>query len=157
MPKRKKDKRTNNYTDREPRTPLRRGWTQMLRKGKQFLLHYWHPWYYSSYRPGDKSIFIFINLRDTVVKCIILGQLKITDGLNNNLNIRKYTWPSQDKIVNQNIIVNTIFRHLYPINRTLVNKVLIYTNRILVNKVLISINRILVNKVLISSDKRFER
>ena len=27
----------------------------MLRKGKQFLLHVCHPWYYSCYKPGDKS------------------------------------------------------------------------------------------------------
>jgi hypothetical protein len=32
-----------------------RGWTQVLRKGKQLLLHYWHPSCYSSYKPGDKS------------------------------------------------------------------------------------------------------
>jgi hypothetical protein len=30
-----------------------RGWTQVHRKGKQFLLHYWHPLCESSYKPGD--------------------------------------------------------------------------------------------------------
>jgi hypothetical protein len=32
-----------------------RGWTQILQKGYKFLLHMWHPSYYSSYKPGDKS------------------------------------------------------------------------------------------------------
>ena len=31
------------------------GWTQVLRKGKQFLLHIWHPSCYSCYKPVDKS------------------------------------------------------------------------------------------------------
>ena len=32
-----------------------RGWTQMLRKCKHFLLHQWHPSCKSSYKCGDKS------------------------------------------------------------------------------------------------------
>jgi hypothetical protein len=53
MAKRKKDKRTNNDAhvqnttqttkDWETRTPFKSGkYTQVLRKGRQFLLHYWH-------------------------------------------------------------------------------------------------------------------
>jgi hypothetical protein len=34
------------------RTPLKQGWTQVLRKGKPFLLHQWHP-SLSSYKPGE--------------------------------------------------------------------------------------------------------
>jgi hypothetical protein len=58
--KQKKDRRTNNdlqtiaqnNKDRTTRTPLK---TRMLRKGKKFLLHMWHPSCYSCYKPGDKS------------------------------------------------------------------------------------------------------
>ena len=32
-----------------------RGWTHVLEKVKQFLLHMWHPSCYSYYQPGDKS------------------------------------------------------------------------------------------------------
>ena len=31
------------------------GWTQVLQKDKQFLLHQWHPLYSSYYKPGYKS------------------------------------------------------------------------------------------------------
>ena len=60
----KKDNRTNNYLqnisektkDRATRTGTKNwGWNQMPRKGKQFLLHTWHPSCYSCYKPGDKS------------------------------------------------------------------------------------------------------
>jgi hypothetical protein len=34
--------------------PLKPGWTHVLRKGKQFLLHMWHPSFYLCYKPGDK-------------------------------------------------------------------------------------------------------
>jgi hypothetical protein len=30
-------------------------WNQVLQKGKQFMLHMWHPSCYSCYKPGDKS------------------------------------------------------------------------------------------------------
>jgi hypothetical protein len=32
-----------------------REWTQVIRKGKHFLLHMWHPSCYSWYNTGDKS------------------------------------------------------------------------------------------------------
>ena len=49
-----KDKRTNNdlwnitqkTKDRATQTPLKPGWTQVLWKGQQFLLHMWHMSYY---------------------------------------------------------------------------------------------------------------
>jgi hypothetical protein len=58
-----KDKRTNNdlqnitqeTKERATRTPVKSRWTQVLRKGKQLLLHMWHPSCYSYYKPGDKS------------------------------------------------------------------------------------------------------
>ena len=58
--KQKKDGRTHNdlqtitenNKDRATRNPLK---TRMLRKGKKFLLHMWHPSCYSCYKPGDKS------------------------------------------------------------------------------------------------------
>ena len=31
-----------------------RGWTRMLRKGKQFLLHWWHLTYYSYQKSTEK-------------------------------------------------------------------------------------------------------
>jgi hypothetical protein len=34
---------------------INRKWTQGLWNVKQLLLHYWHPMFYSSYKPGDKS------------------------------------------------------------------------------------------------------
>jgi hypothetical protein len=52
MTKRKRDKGKKQYmyikhhTDNKDwttLTPLKWGWCQVLRKGKQFLLHYWHP------------------------------------------------------------------------------------------------------------------
>jgi hypothetical protein len=36
-------------------TTKNQGWTQLLRKGKQFLLHMWYPTCYSCYNPGYKS------------------------------------------------------------------------------------------------------
>jgi len=33
----------NKAKDRVTRTPLKTGGTQLLRKGRQFLLHWWHP------------------------------------------------------------------------------------------------------------------
>jgi hypothetical protein len=36
-------KHTYKTEDRVARTPQKPGWTQVLRKDKQFLLHYWHP------------------------------------------------------------------------------------------------------------------
>ena len=32
----------------------RPGWTQVLQKGKQFLIHMWHTSCFSYYKPGDK-------------------------------------------------------------------------------------------------------
>ena len=60
MPQRKKDKRINSYiqntTQKLNTNPTRnRAWTQVLRMGRQFLLHKWKPWCYSSHKPGDKS------------------------------------------------------------------------------------------------------
>jgi hypothetical protein len=61
----KKYKRTNNdlqsithkTKDLVTRTPLKTGCelTQVLRKGKQFRLHYWPPSCYSCFKSGDKS------------------------------------------------------------------------------------------------------
>jgi hypothetical protein len=45
---------TQKINDRATRTPLKPGWTHVLRKGRQFLLHMWHPSFYLCYKPGDK-------------------------------------------------------------------------------------------------------
>jgi hypothetical protein len=45
---------TQKINDRATRTPLKPGWTHVLRKGKQFLLQMWHPSFYLCYKPGDK-------------------------------------------------------------------------------------------------------
>jgi len=45
-----KRKRTDNDLEN---TTLNREWTQVLRTGNLFLLHY--PWCYSSFKPSDKS------------------------------------------------------------------------------------------------------
>jgi hypothetical protein len=51
------------------------GWTQVLRKGKQFLLHLWHLSCYSCYNLGDREIG-FLTLQTyskyTYYMCIIL-------------------------------------------------------------------------------------
>jgi hypothetical protein len=66
---RKEDKRTNidlqNITqktnDQATRTPLKsKGWTEVLWKGRQFLLHMWYPPCCSCYKPG----ILFLNLAD---------------------------------------------------------------------------------------------
>jgi len=46
---------TQKTKARAPWTPLIKGWTQVHRKGKQFLFHWWHSLFYSSYKHGDKS------------------------------------------------------------------------------------------------------
>ena len=55
--KQRSTKHTYKTKDRVTRTPMtkNRGWTQVLRKGRQSLLHYWHLSCYSSYKPGSKS------------------------------------------------------------------------------------------------------
>ena len=59
-----KDKMTNkgqhNTTQKTKHRATRtntksRWWTRLLRKGKQFLLHWWHPSCYCCYKSGDKS------------------------------------------------------------------------------------------------------
>lgn len=47
---------TKHYTKTSNKTPTENQWTQVLRMYKQFLLHMWHPSWYSCYKPGDKSI-----------------------------------------------------------------------------------------------------
>ena len=48
-----------NLTKLTTRTPLRQviheKWTQVLRKGTQFLLHMWHPLCYYCYKPCDNG------------------------------------------------------------------------------------------------------
>ena len=36
-------------------TTKKQGWTQVLRKYRQFMLHLWHPSFFSCYKPSDKS------------------------------------------------------------------------------------------------------
>ena len=59
MAKRKKDKHDRKYTTRKGfsnANPIKNwGWMYALRKGRQFLLHTWHPSCYSCYKPSDKS------------------------------------------------------------------------------------------------------
>ena len=59
MAKRKKDKHDRKYTTRKGfsnTNPIKNlGWMHALRKGRQFLLHTWHPSCYSCYKPSDKS------------------------------------------------------------------------------------------------------
>ena len=56
MPKRKKDKQyIENKRSSNTDLTKNRGWTQMLRKVKQILLHMWHPSCYSCHKPGDLS------------------------------------------------------------------------------------------------------
>jgi hypothetical protein len=50
---------THTTKDLVTQTPLKRGWTQVLRKGKQFLIHEWHP---SSY-----TLYIDTMKRDSVI------------------------------------------------------------------------------------------
>jgi hypothetical protein len=48
-----------HYTENKKssnKKPTKNQWTQVLRMDKQFLLHMWHPSWYSCYKPGDKSI-----------------------------------------------------------------------------------------------------
>jgi hypothetical protein len=62
-----KRKRTNNNLqnmtqkdkDRGTRTHWKnREWTEMPKKGKQFLLHMWQPSCYSCYKPSEKTGFV---------------------------------------------------------------------------------------------------
>ena len=52
-------KRTNKTLHRKSsnKKTTKRQWTQVLRMDKQFLLHMWHPSWYSCYKLGDKSIY----------------------------------------------------------------------------------------------------
>ena len=58
MAKSKSDKKTNNdlqnSTQNNNTNPSRNwGWTHILRKGRQFMLHKWHPSCFSSSKPGS--------------------------------------------------------------------------------------------------------
>ena len=46
---------THKTKDRAAQSTKIQGWSQVLRKGIQFLLHYWLPSCYSSYKSGDKK------------------------------------------------------------------------------------------------------
>jgi curved DNA-binding protein CbpA len=43
-------------TTNDRATNTNKGWTHVLREGKQFLLHYWHPSRCSKHKAGDKSL-----------------------------------------------------------------------------------------------------
>jgi hypothetical protein len=45
---------TKHYTQNW-RLSSKSGWTQVLRKGRQFLFHMWYPSGYYCYKPGDKA------------------------------------------------------------------------------------------------------
>ena len=54
----KNDKRTNKIyktLHRNTNPTKNQEWSQVLQKGKQYLLHMWHPSCKSCYKPGDKS------------------------------------------------------------------------------------------------------
>lgn len=66
------DKRTNNDVHnttqkfRATRISQQRGWTQLISKSYQFLLHYWIPSCYSGYNACDKPHNLWLLLQDYV-------------------------------------------------------------------------------------------